>query len=380
MTCCASRLLMDPSAPHASSTSSTTTSSQPAIWRLDEPSRDVREEQPSCSGAGGKRRQTLPDLSVSRHFPLMAGNDARHEEAKVRRSRSTESPDTWRRRTSRRERKEEESGKGDNEPILPPLHCTAVHTRPTDTVDTTARAVAVQPTATAAPSSRSSSKRHPVPLDVITLISSRFDGGAVIRSAPSTPYLSSSAAASSRNIHHKRHVVTADKSPPRQYRSSYGLNHPSAASVAIGKVQLTAYEATSGMEDEETVTTAPASTSSSSSVSDATSPTASSSSSSSSCEFSCSSQPKRFLKLLTEGDVQLCRMTHSGTVISKILSSKFLRRWETHHLYLNDAHISSKTVSTFFLLLLSAVNLKIAKDRLYPRNALRHFLKFFFKF
>ena len=50
-------------------------------------------------------------------------------------------------------------------------------------------------------------------------------------------------------------------------------------------------------------------------------------------------------KLLSEGDIQLCRLTHSGTVISKILSSKFLRRWETHHVYLNDAWLSSKTVS-----------------------------------
>lgn len=49
-------------------------------------------------------------------------------------------------------------------------------------------------------------------------------------------------------------------------------------------------------------------------------------------------------KLLSEGDIQLCRLTHSSTVISKILSSKFLRRWETHHIYLNDAWLSSKTV------------------------------------
>jgi hypothetical protein len=58
---------------------------------------------------------------------------------------------------------------------------------------------------------------------------------------------------------------------------------------------------------------------------------------------------RRFLKLLSEGDIQLCRVTHSGTVIGKILSSKFLRRWETHHLYLNDAQISSKTVPSIYL-------------------------------
>ena len=59
-------------------------------------------------------------------------------------------------------------------------------------------------------------------------------------------------------------------------------------------------------------------------------------------------QRRRFLKLVSEGDVQLCRITNdSGTVISKILGSKYLRRWETHHLYLNDAQISSKTVRTY---------------------------------
>lgn len=54
---------------------------------------------------------------------------------------------------------------------------------------------------------------------------------------------------------------------------------------------------------------------------------------------------RRFLRLVAEGDVQVCRTGHSGTVIGKILGSKLLRRWETHHLYLNDAHISSRTVS-----------------------------------
>ena len=60
------------------------------------------------------------------------------------------------------------------------------------------------------------------------------------------------------------------------------------------------------------------------------------------------SVPGRRFKLLAEGDVQLCRLTHSGTVINKILSSKFLRRWETHHLFLNDACLSSKTVTSTF--------------------------------
>lgn len=50
-------------------------------------------------------------------------------------------------------------------------------------------------------------------------------------------------------------------------------------------------------------------------------------------------------KPLLEGDIQVCYLNHTRTVVSKILSSKFLRRWESHHLYLNDSCISSKTVS-----------------------------------
>lgn len=53
-------------------------------------------------------------------------------------------------------------------------------------------------------------------------------------------------------------------------------------------------------------------------------------------------------KLLTEGELQVCRLDHTRTVISKILSSKFLRRWESHRLYLSDKCIHSKTVSETF--------------------------------
>ncbi|XP_008556935.1 C-Maf-inducing protein [Microplitis demolitor] len=52
-------------------------------------------------------------------------------------------------------------------------------------------------------------------------------------------------------------------------------------------------------------------------------------------------------KPVTEGDIQVCYLNHTRTVVSKILSSKFLRRWETHHLYLNDACLSSKTLLGF---------------------------------
>ncbi|CAG2107858.1 unnamed protein product [Medioppia subpectinata] len=49
-------------------------------------------------------------------------------------------------------------------------------------------------------------------------------------------------------------------------------------------------------------------------------------------------------KLIHEGDIHLCRLNHQRTVISKILSSKFLRRWESHRLYLTAVNITSKTV------------------------------------
>ncbi|KAG7203152.1 hypothetical protein KM043_010271 [Ampulex compressa] len=52
-------------------------------------------------------------------------------------------------------------------------------------------------------------------------------------------------------------------------------------------------------------------------------------------------------KPLEEGDIQVCYLNHTRTLVRKILSSKFLRRWETHHLYLNDACLSSKTPTGF---------------------------------
>ncbi|XP_076387311.1 C-Maf-inducing protein isoform X2 [Megachile rotundata] len=52
-------------------------------------------------------------------------------------------------------------------------------------------------------------------------------------------------------------------------------------------------------------------------------------------------------KPVEEGDIQVCFLNHTKTLVRKILSSKFLRRWETHHLYLNDTCISSKTQTGF---------------------------------
>ena len=50
-------------------------------------------------------------------------------------------------------------------------------------------------------------------------------------------------------------------------------------------------------------------------------------------------------KLVHEGDIQVCRLNHSSTLLSKILSSKFLRKWESHRVVLADYHLYSTTVS-----------------------------------
>ncbi|KAK1120477.1 hypothetical protein K0M31_012454 [Melipona bicolor] len=52
-------------------------------------------------------------------------------------------------------------------------------------------------------------------------------------------------------------------------------------------------------------------------------------------------------KPIEEGDIQVCFLNYTN-LVKKILSSKYLRRWETHHLYLNDTCISSKTRTGFF--------------------------------
>ncbi|XP_077144465.1 C-Maf-inducing protein isoform X1 [Ranitomeya variabilis] len=48
-------------------------------------------------------------------------------------------------------------------------------------------------------------------------------------------------------------------------------------------------------------------------------------------------------KLLQEGDIQVCVIRHPRTFLSKILTSKFLRRWEPHHLTLADNSLTSAT-------------------------------------
>jgi len=51
-------------------------------------------------------------------------------------------------------------------------------------------------------------------------------------------------------------------------------------------------------------------------------------------------------KLLSEGDIQLCRLNHTRTIVSKIMNSKYLRRWESHHLLLDNCEIRSNTVTS----------------------------------
>ena len=54
-------------------------------------------------------------------------------------------------------------------------------------------------------------------------------------------------------------------------------------------------------------------------------------------------------KLLHEGDIQLCRLNHRRTLISKIMNSRYLRRWESHHLLLGEGIISSGTVRIYLI-------------------------------
>ncbi|CAF3664940.1 unnamed protein product [Rotaria sp. Silwood1] len=48
-------------------------------------------------------------------------------------------------------------------------------------------------------------------------------------------------------------------------------------------------------------------------------------------------------KLLTDGIMQVCRVPHARNIIEKIRFSRFLRRWEDHHLTLEHNDISSNT-------------------------------------
>jgi hypothetical protein len=53
-------------------------------------------------------------------------------------------------------------------------------------------------------------------------------------------------------------------------------------------------------------------------------------------------------KLLTDGSVQICRVPHAKNIIEKIRFSRFLRRWEDHHINLEQNEISSDIVRIFY--------------------------------
>lgn len=53
-------------------------------------------------------------------------------------------------------------------------------------------------------------------------------------------------------------------------------------------------------------------------------------------------QGPRF-KLINEGDIQICRLNHTRTIVSKIMNSKYLRRWESHRIVLDKNEIRSCT-------------------------------------
>lgn len=53
-------------------------------------------------------------------------------------------------------------------------------------------------------------------------------------------------------------------------------------------------------------------------------------------------------KLITEGDIQVCRLNHTRTIVSKIMNSKYLRRWESHKIVLDHSEIRSTTVCSVY--------------------------------
>lgn len=62
-------------------------------------------------------------------------------------------------------------------------------------------------------------------------------------------------------------------------------------------------------------------------------------------------------KLITEGDIQVCRLNHTRTIVSKIVNSKYLRRWESHKIVLDHSEIRSTTVcSGHFVIYLAGEN------------------------
>lgn len=54
-------------------------------------------------------------------------------------------------------------------------------------------------------------------------------------------------------------------------------------------------------------------------------------------------------KLLSEGDIQICKLNHTRTIVSKIMNSRYLRRWERHKLVLGKTDVYTLTVSILHL-------------------------------
>lgn len=52
-------------------------------------------------------------------------------------------------------------------------------------------------------------------------------------------------------------------------------------------------------------------------------------------------------KLMLEGDIQVCRLNHTRTIVSKIMNSKYLRRWESHHIILSEKEIQSSMATGY---------------------------------
>ncbi|KAK6983664.1 C-Maf-inducing protein, partial [Biomphalaria glabrata] len=48
-------------------------------------------------------------------------------------------------------------------------------------------------------------------------------------------------------------------------------------------------------------------------------------------------------KLIYEADVQVCRLNHTRTIVSKIMNSRYLRRWESHRIVLDHNEMRSTT-------------------------------------
>ncbi|XP_050440547.1 C-Maf-inducing protein-like isoform X2 [Adelges cooleyi] len=71
---------------------------------------------------------------------------------------------------------------------------------------------------------------------------------------------------------------------------------------------------------------------------------------------------RKRLRMVREVDVAVCHLNHTNTIISKILSSKYLRRWENHLVRIQDDCVSSNTPTGF---LAKCIGYEAIKD-LYP--------------